>query len=320
MKEIIPPVSREILEKELTPDKFVRKTNKAHNELYIITHHDSPNIMQEIGRLRELSFRLAGGGIGEEVDIDHFDTDEDCYKQLIVWDPKHKEILGGYRYFIFKPNVPIDVNKLATTHLFEYSEKFVQDYLPYTIELGRSFVQPAYQSTNRARKAIFALDNLWDGLGALMVDNPEMKYFFGKVTMYPTFNRLARNYILFFLNKHFGDRENLLHPRHQLNIDVDREDFTQIFSGNNFLEDYKTLSRKVRECGENIPPLINAYMNLSPTMKSFGTMVNDDFGDVEETGIMITINDLYLEKIERHVSTYQRVKYYLKDRDSIVLK
>jgi hypothetical protein len=318
MEEIIPPVPKKIVERELTRDKFVRYTNNANNELYIITYHDSPNVMREIGRLREISFRQGGGGTGLSLDIDEFDSNEDCYKQLLVWDPKHREILGGYRFYIPTEEERLNktdyTHKLSTSHFFQFSDTFKQEYLPYMIELGRSFVQPAYQSTNRARKSLYALDNLWDGLGALLVDNPDMKYFFGKITMYPTFNITARNYILFFLGKHFGDKENLVTPIKSLQLGIDVNEFHNLFSGSNYNEDYKILSKKVREQGENIPPLFNAYMNLSPTMKTFGTMINDEFGNVEETGMMITINDLYISKVERHVTTYQRLRYYLKTK------
>ncbi len=316
MKEIIPPVPAELIEKELTEDKFVRKTNYGGNLLYIVTAHDSPNTMREIGRLREISFRTAGGGTGQEFDIDEFDTSDDPYHQLIVWDPQHREILGGYRFYVpGKGALGKDIVKcLSTSHLFTFSDKFITEYLPYTIELGRSFVQPAYQSTNRMRKGIYALDNLWDGLGALLVHNSDKKFFFGKVTMYTHFNRNARNLILYFLKKHFGDKENLVTPIEsmELKIDWDEQEMENIFSGSGYKENYKILSRMVRSYHENIPPLINAYMNLSPSMRTFGTVINHFFGGVEETGILITIADLYPEKVQRHVSTYKRVRYFLR--------
>jgi len=306
MEPIIHAISREELEKELTEDKFIRMTNKADNELYIITAFNSPNVMREIGRLRELTFRAAGGGTGKELDIDDYDTAESPYHQLIVWDPDNEEILGGYRFFICrnKGAVTCSPDHLASTHLFDFSQKFITDYLPHTIELGRAFVQPAYQSTSRQSKSIFALDNLWDGLGALVIDNQEMKYFFGKVTMYPNYNQRARNLILYFLEKHFPDNENLVVPKKPLDTKMDLEEMKKIFTGENYLDDYRILSQTVRAFGENIPPLINAYMNLSPSLKTFGTVLNPSFGNVEETAMMITINDLYKQKVERHVSSY----------------
>lgn len=313
-KEIIPPVAKELLEQELTEDKFVRKTNYGGNLLYVVNIHDSPNLVREIGRLREVSFRHGGGGTGEEIDLDEFDLSDDPYHQLIVWDPQHHEILGGYRFYIpHKGASGNDIAKrLSTSHLFNFSDKFKDEYMPKMIELGRSFVQPAYQSTNRARKGIYALDNLWDGLGAIMVHNPEMKYFFGKVTMYTHFDKTARNLILYFLNKHFGDKENLVTPITPLIIDINEDEIEAEFDGKDYKENYKILSKKVRSHHENIPPLINAYMNLSPSMKVFGTIVNHEFGNVEETGILITLADVYQEKVQRHVTTYKRVRYFLR--------
>jgi hypothetical protein len=305
MKEIIPPVSRDLIIKELTPDKFVRTTNNVGNELYIITWHDSPNVMNEIGRLRELTFRTAGGGTGKSIDIDDFDTSENPYKQLIVWDPEKQDILGGYRYRICTGESANHIDEeLATSRLFYFSEKFITKYLPHVIELGRSFVQPAYQSTSRTSKGIYALDNLWDGLGTLVVNNPTQKYFFGKVTMYKNYNKRARNLILYFLEKHFPDNENLVTPKEPLQTDINVEEMKQIFTGESYMDDYRILSQNVRVFGENIPPLINAYMNLSPSLKTFGTVNNPYFGNVEETAMMITINDLYAQKVERHIQGY----------------
>jgi len=306
MKPIIHAVPKAELEKELTEEKFIRITNKADNELYIISAQDSPNLMREIGRLRELTFRAAGGGTGKEMDIDDFDTAENPYKQLIVWDPDKEEILGGYRFFICKTDPGQDYSdiELATAKLFDFSDKFKKEYVPHLIELGRSFVQPTYQSTSRHSKGLYALDNLWDGLGTLVIDNPGMKYFFGKVTMYPNYNQRARNLILYFLEKHFPDHDNLVVPKIPLDTQMDREEMARTFTGKSYMDDYKILSKTVRAFGENIPPLINAYMNLSPSLKTFGTVINPSFGEVEETAIMITINDLYKQKIERHVKSY----------------
>lgn len=306
-KRIIPPVPLADLKKELTRDKFIRRTNHGGNFIYCITAHDSPNVMQEIGRLRELTFRSSGGGTGMEVDIDEFDTCQSPYKQLIVWNPKRKEIVGGYR-FILGSEAVYDANgkiKLATSHLFNFSDKFMKEYMPYTIELGRSFIQPNYQSTGADRRGIFALDNIWDGLGSLTVIYPQMKYFFGKVTMYPDFNRQARDLILFFLNKYFRDTEDLITPIYPLKIETPIEELEKVFTSDNYLENYKILSQKVRALGETIPPLINSYMNLSPTMKVFGTALNDEFGNVEETGLIITIKDIYAVKKDRHILTFK---------------
>ena len=221
MEEIIEPISKELLKAELTEEKRLRMTNKSHNQIYIITAQDSPNIMKEIGRLREIAFRAAGGGTGQPLDIDEYDIMDNPYKQLIVWNPEAEEILGGYRY-ILGTDVRFDEQGapiLATAHMFNFSEKFLKEYLPTTIELGRSFVTVEYQSTRAGSKGLFALDNLWDGLGALTVVMPNVKYFFCKVTMYPSYHRQGRDMILYFLKKHFEDKDNLITPMKPLEME-----------------------------------------------------------------------------------------------------
>ncbi|MDD5991888.1 MAG: GNAT family N-acetyltransferase [Prevotellaceae bacterium] len=306
-QDIIQPVAKELLKSELTPERQLRMTNKSHNEIYIVDAHNAPNVLQEIGRLREIVFREAGGGTGKEVDLDEFDTCENCYKQLIVWNPEEEEIIGGYRYLLGS-DVEFDENGqpiLATSHMFHFSDKFIKDYLPWTIELGRSFVSLEYQNTNKnGSKSLFALDNLWDGLGALTVIQPDVKYFFGKMTMYPSYIRKGRDMILFFLKKHFDDKENLIVPMKPLVIESDPNDLEKLFSEESFKEDYRILNREIRKLGYNIPPLVNAYMGLSPTMKLFGTAINYGFGDVEETGILIAVDEILEQKRVRHIDSY----------------
>ena len=282
-EEIIQPISKELLKRELTPERQLRMTNKSHNEIYVITAKEAPHVMMEIGRLREEAFRTAGGGTGKAMDIDEFDTMENGCKQLIVWNPESEEIIGGYRY-IFGRDWQIDAKgqpKLATSHMFHFSEKFMREYAPYTVELGRSFVSLDYQNVRKNTKSIFALDNLWDGLGALTVLNPNVKYFFGKMTMYPSYIRRGRDMILYFLKKHFDDKENLIVPLKPLVIETPEEELASIFNEESFKDDYRLLNREIRKLGYNIPPLVNAYMSLSPTMKLFGTAINYGFGDVE---------------------------------------
>jgi hypothetical protein len=306
--EIAPPVDRHLIREELTPDKFMRKTNNVHNEIYVVDAHDSPAVMREVARLREVSFRMAGGGTGNDLDMDSFDTASPPYKQLIVWDPAAQEIVGGYRYLkCSDADVgPDGAPALATSELFHFSPVFVRDYLPYTIELGRSFVQPAYQPSRENRKSIYSLDNLWDGLGALVVDHPGIRYFFGKVTMYTHFNVYARDLILYFLNRFFPDPDKLVEPLEPLLLKTPVNELEKVFSAEGFEHNFKVLLKKVREQNENIPPLINSYMGLSPTMRTFGTAINEHFGGVEETAILVTIGDIYEAKKERHINTYNR--------------
>ena len=308
MEPIVEQLPRDLIAAELTKDKFLRNTNNGNNEVYVFDNNTSPVLMQEVGRVREITFRHAGGGTGHSIDIDNFDTAvQDPQKQLIVWDPENREIVGGYRfYFPQKGCTRCDITKLASSSYFRFSEKFLTKYYPHMMELGRSFVHPDYQSRSRGRKSLFALDNLWDGLGAIILDNHYLKYLFGKVTMYTHFNQNARNMILYFLKKHFNDPDNLVIPLEPAQIDLHEDEMKKLFRSWRYKENYKTLSAEVRKLGENIPPLINAYMNLSPTMRTFGTFINHKFGNVEETGIMITLRDIYVEKINRHLASYKK--------------
>lgn len=304
---VIDEVPAELIQSELTPERFLRHSNRGNNELYVVDAYNAPNTMREIGRLREIAFRLGGGGTGKECDVDEFDMMTPPLQQLVVWDPSERRIVGGYR-FILGQNVKLEIDgspRIATAHMFRFSPEFVRDYLPYTIELGRSFVRVEAQAT-RHSGSIFALDNLWDGLGALVVNHPEIKYLFGKVTMYPEYNHECRNMILHFFNRHFADSNRLIRPIIPLENHPDADKLANLFPAcNDFKEDYRRLNHLIREHGFNIPPLVNAYMTLSPTMRYFGTAVNTEFGDVEESAILITISEITEEKKRRHIESYK---------------
>lgn len=306
MKAIIPALDKATIKKELKKVRFIRKTIRGGNEIYSFNYNDSPLLMDEIGRLRELSFRDGGGGTGKEKDIDKFDKGESPFNQLVLWDPEDEQIMGGYRYLM---GSEIDLNEEGipvspTSKLFSFSNFFLEKYWPHTMELGRSFVQPLYQPSVNRKKGIYALDNLWDGLGSMVVDFPSMKYFFGKMTMYTSFNRKARELILYFIEKYFPDKDKLVTSNFPVKLELSKEEINKILSADNYKEDYKILNSEVRSLNEFIPPLFSAYMNLSSTMKSFGTAVNAAFGSVEETGIMITVKDIFKEKLNRYVESY----------------
>lgn len=306
MEKIIDPVSVSLLKAELTPDKKLCDTNKAGNEIYVIDGNDSPNVLREVGRLREESFRQAGGSSGLSLDLDEFDIMDSPYRQIVIWDPSAEAIIGGYRY-ILGPDVTLKENgqpNLATSHMFHFSDKFIRDYLPHVIELGRSFVTPAYQSSKAGAKAIYALDNLWDGIASVMMQHSNIIYFFGKMTMYPSYDRSCRDLILHFLWKHFGDDENLVRPYHPVMPQLDGRILDLILRDDDFKTDYRNLKDAVRKLGCGIPPLVNSYMNISPTMKMCGTAVNDEFSDVEETAILVCFNEMYADKRDRHKEPY----------------
>ncbi len=306
MKDLSIPIDRDLIKAELTDDKLLRTTNKAGNLIYLTTASESPNVMKEIARIRELAFRLCGAGSGKMFDMDAFDWAERPYKQLFVWDPQNEEIIGGYR-LIFGNEVTINENgqpDLVTAGMYKFSQKFVDEYLPYTIELGRSFVHPDYQASKMGSKSLYSLDNLWDGLGAITVLRPDMKYFFGKVTVYPSYDEVARELIFTFLHKYFADEECLVEPIEPFARPDFAAEYTDLFAGGSFKDEYKILNGKVRERGVNIPPLVNTYMALSDKMKSFGYAVCEELGGLIEFAIMVPIYEMYEEKKARHIETF----------------
>jgi len=312
-KTIIAPVDKELLKRELTDKHFLRDTNHAGNKLYIVDNQCAPNVLREIGRLREIAFREGGGGTGKEVDLDAFDLDAAFkYKQLVLWDPDAECIIGGYRYVLCDEVMydrfgqPI----MPSAHLFRFTQRFLRNGFLRTIELSRSFIRPEYQSSEQGMKSLYALDNLFDGLGGLiMLYKGRMDYFFGKMTIYPSFPEKGLGLLLYFLRKHFGSWEaelqerldRMVIPKNPVKIRMSKE-YGEILTEDDFAADYKILKREIQQMGVNIPPLVNTYMNMSPTMKSFGAGINDEFGDVIEAGILIKFDEMHPDKARRHLN------------------
>lgn len=305
-ERVIDPIDKKLLKKELAQTQLILRTQKGGNEIYITDHHHSPNIMLEIGRLREVTFREAGGGTKKSIDIDRYDTDQPLYQQLIVWNPNDEEIVGSYRSLHLKhilKNKTLSTNS-SFTDLFQLSDTFLKNYAPYTLELGRSFIQPKYQAINLLRKSLYALDNLWTGLGYLIAKNLDVRYLAGKVTLYPSFDPVLRDMLFYLMEKHFRDKENLIYPHKPYSIQIDEEKFDEIFSGKTFLEDRQIFQKETKKRGFIIPPLVNAYIRISPTLKSFGSIMNTHFGNVEEIGILIKIDDIYPNIKERYITPH----------------
>jgi len=307
MIDIIAPVDVRLIKAELTPDKKIGDTNKGGNELYTVTFHDSPNTVREVGRLREIAFREGGACTGKDIDLDEYDTMEKPYHQLIVWDPEEEAIVGGYRY-ILGPEVEMKENgqpNLYTTFLFNLSETFIRDYLPHTIELGRSFVAPTYQSSKAGAKSIYVLDNLWDGIYSVVMMHPDIHYLYGMMTIHPTLDSASYSLIAHFLDKHFGDRNSLVTALFPPETSIPSALCSLILNEDDLKKDYRLLKTAVRKLGANIPPLVNSYMTLSPTMKIFGGSC--DSGDLKgavEVGLLIDINQVEGDRFSRYYDNY----------------
>lgn len=310
MKSIIDPVPVELLKAELTKSKKLEDTNKGHNELYIVTWQDSPNVVTEVGRLRELTFREAGGSTGNAIDLDEYDKMEKPYKQLIVWDPDNEAIIGGYRFF-FGSDAMFDEKGqpiMASSHQFRFSQKFIDEYLPHVLELGRNFVAPEYQSSKNGAKSMYAFDNLWDGLVAIIMMNPNLLYYFGKITVYPSYDHITRDLIYHFFRKHYGDQDELVRPWDDQAImpDSDPELMDLVLNKEDLFEDYKLLKAAARMRGVNVPPNVTAYISITSQMLMFGTAVNHLMHNIEDSCVLIPFDSIYHEKKSRHIGAYIR--------------
>ena len=301
---IIEPIDVALLKSELNEKTFIRATIRGNNEIYVVNNETAPNVLKEIGRLREVAFRAVGGGSGTPCDLDHFDLEDKACFQLVVWNPEADEIIGGYRFTkwalaSFHENGQPYVN---TEHLFDFSQKFLDEYFPYCLEMARAFVQPKYQSAQMGRKALFALDNLWDGIGAIVASDPSVRYLAGKVTIYSSSPELSRKAMVYYLDKFFGDREGLITSKNPERWTAEQaEMFDEMFTGATVKENYQILNNFVKSLGDTIPPLIHSYIGLSDTMKTFGTTFDPDFGDCYDTAMMITVADIYPEKFSRYI-------------------
>ena len=300
MEPIIPAVDRQLLIEELE-GHLLRPSNKADNLIYDITAHECPNTMREIARLREISYRAGGGATGKEMDIDEMDTMEAPYHQLIVWDPDHQQIVGGYRYLLCKNAVLKNGQPFITSaHLFRYSGRFIREYLPHTIEFGRAFVQPMYQTREMGVKALFALDNIWDGIGALVHNYSDLRWMIGKVTIYPDYNPTARELIYAYLDRYHRGEEGLFAPYRPEPM----KPISTPFEGEDPQANYHVLQHAVREQGTVIPPMFSAYLNLTNQLYFFGNAINDELANVYESGIMVDIDTILPEKKDRYITPY----------------
>lgn len=308
LQDIIKPISKKVLIDELKTALFLRPTRVGNNEVYIFSSESCPNLMQEVGRLRELTFREAGAGFGKQVDIDEYDTDKNCCKQLIVWDPKNKEIIGGYRFNIFYDlkNKDLKDVPLLNKSLYNISDNFVSEYIPYLVELSRAFIQPMFQPKYAGRKAAFSLDNIWDGLGALVIKYPFLKYYFGRLTFFSNYNSTVRDSIFYFFQKHLKGDVSLLQAKEPLSLETPISYLKKKINMTDVKEDFKSLQLIAKEHNTIIPPLMKSYYNASNSLKVFDPVFDSNFGSSYAAAIIVTIEDIYPSYIKRYIKPYKK--------------
>lgn len=285
------------LTKELKFAKCLGLASHCNASIYSFYGGELRNLMCEVGWLRSESFERVGVSMPDSEAIDEADLDG-TYHQLIVWDNDAGAIIGGYRYAIGRE---VEAEKLSLGRYFRLSNRFVSEYLPRGIELGRSFIQPQYQCGRNA-KTIFALDTIWQGL-ARVVDRERVDYLFGRVTFYPSLGIRARNLVVGFMRYVFPEREPLIAARQPMMGGLSRRRSRHYFVGDTPKDNYKILISQMRAIRRSVPPMISSYMRLSPSMQTFDLYRNDDLGGVAECGIMLTIADLY-DDIKRRYFSY----------------
>lgn len=262
-------------------------SSRGNIALYSFRATDAMPLMEEVGRLREEAFRAAGGGTGEELDIDCHDLAPNGYHQLVAWDIAGQRIVGGYRYLLCREDA---TEHISTLKYFSASDRFVGEVLPYSIELGRSF------TTHNGAHSLFAMESLWQGLAQIVRGLGWVKYLFGKVTIYPQFDHLSHDVIRLFLKRFHPAHHPLLQARQPLREPLSED----CFSEGSYEENLTLLNRFLRSRGERIPPMLNAYMRLARGMQSFDTIQNHDFGNTYETAILLPLSEINPAARERY--------------------
>ena len=288
--------NRRSIEKELQSATYLGSTKHCNCDIYTFDGAQFPNLMREVWRLRNLSFGQVGVVLDDGAARCVADCDGSC-RQLIIWDGAAGQIVGGYRYALGSVVAP---RSLSFWQYYSLSPRFVNDYFPSAVELGRSFVSPEYKCGGE-RHAIYALDALWEGLGRVVVE-ADARYLFGRVTLYPSLGIRARNLIVGFMRYLFPQREALVSARVPLRVGLSRYRCRKLFVGETLTENYRILLSLVRRMHNVVPPIISSYMRLSPTMQTFDAYENRDLGDVAEVAIMLTVDDFYDNIKRRYLS------------------
>ncbi len=252
-------------------------------KVYLFSGENFPAALNAVGRLREEVFRMSGAGRGVEIDLDDLDFGEYAYKQLIAWDPGEKELVAVYRFQYGSRSKEAGDEYLRTSTLFEYSSEFRENMLPYAIELGRSVVNPS------AKKSRFGFYALWKGLGVVFQLNPELKYFFGNVSLYKTMNTNALKLLVSYLETHYPPPVPLLKAKPNLRFHADAAVPEVVRTGETDTpaQRIKQLTRLMNEHGEEVPQILKSYMSLSNEIWFGETVIDRDFGDAWEIGLIV---------------------------------
>jgi putative hemolysin len=292
-KNVIHPVSRKTIKQQLEKNILLGLTSDR-KKIFLIDSFSAPDVLKEISRLREITFRKVSEGTGKKMDLDKYDS---YYKHIVLWDEDELEIVGSYRIGIGKIIMKtLGVSGFYTSELFVHSSK-LQNMLLHSAELGRSFVQSKYWNTS-------ALDYLWQGIGVFLRDNPQIKYLFGGVSLSKNYSEEAKKNIIYFFNKWFGDNTSLSTAKNKFTIPLaDVPELKSIYSSNDFKSEMITLKNLLKHLGYSIPTLYKQYAELCEQdgIKFIDFCIDPDFNNCVDSLILVDVSKIKESKKLRYI-------------------
>lgn len=299
-KNVIHPIDKKLLKHQLSKSKFLGFTGDR-KKIFLAESYLAPDVLKEIARLREISFRKVSEGTGKKMDRDKYD---EYYKHLVLWDEDELEIVGSYRIGIGRTIIStLGVNGFYTSELFTHSQQ-LQNILAQSAELGRSFIQSKYWNT-------YALDYLWQGLGVFLKDNPYIKYTFGGVSLSKSYSDEAKKHIIFFYKKWFGDKQNLSAAKNRFIIsNSESNNLSSFYSSFDYRKDLISLKNYLKHLGFSLPVLYKQYSELSERdgIKFIDFSLDPDFNNCVDALILLEIDKIRQDKKERYFGTNKKLK------------
>jgi putative hemolysin len=270
-KDIVPEISAAVLEKEIELlRKEYRILTEKNYELFITPTSSIPNVIREIGRLREITFREIGEGTNKATDLDEYDI---YYNHLFIWDTEAKLIVGAYRVGLGDEIFySIGKNGFYLTELFKIKAQFIP-VLKKSIELGRSWVRKEYQQKP------LPLFLLWKGILKYLIDNPRYRYLIGPVSISNSFSKFSKSLIVDYINRNHFDHEmaQYVRPRKQFKVDFSSIDTDLLLSGEDTFKGLDNLISEVETHNMKVPVLLRQYIGLNAKIICFN--IDPKFAD-----------------------------------------
>lgn len=293
-KNVIHPVSARQLRFQIYNNEFIGQTTDG-KKIFLVEYEKSKDIIREIARLRELTFRKVGEGTGTKKDSDKFDK---YYKHIVLWDDNQLEIVGSYRLANGKSVLTeLNTDAFYTSTLFKFNNNFIP-LLFNAVELGRSFVQSKYWNS-------FALDYLWQGIGRYLSINQHIRYLFGPVSLSNNYSSEAKDMIVFFFSKWFPPKRNYITSINPFELSKNSvEKLNQIFNGDDYQKELVILKNLLDNHGFTIPVLYKQYADLCLPggVQFLGFNIDSNFGNCVDALILVDLYYLKENKKRRYLN------------------